>query len=144
MQRKPHPATNISHTLLRVNSALLGGMNIPHTHTGYEPNSEIDTGGRFVLIVAVTHDDEDGHSRMSDMPLQLRASANVASFHSASVTFSQAEGDPHAECSKSPFDTDRGKALATTVSPVRTVRVHQQFLDLKKLFNWLHNKHEKL
>ena len=37
--------------------------------------------------------DEDTHSHMSDTPLQLPTSANVATNNSASVTFSQAEGD---------------------------------------------------
>ena len=34
-----------------------------------------------------------------------------------------------------------GKTLGNYSIPVHTLRVHQQFLDLKKLFNWLHNEH---
>ena len=63
-------------------------MTIPQSHTGYEPNSEFDMAGRFVPIVELTHNDEDTNSLMSDVPLQLPASA-----HSAMVTFSQVEGD---------------------------------------------------
>ena len=49
--------------------------------------------GRFVSILACTQDDEDKLSHVSDIPLQLSASAKVASINSASVTFSEAVGD---------------------------------------------------
>ena len=49
--------------------------------------------GKFVSIVDLTHDDEDTHSHMFDVPLQLPASANAASNYSALGTFSQVEGD---------------------------------------------------
>ena len=58
-------------------------MTIHHSNTGYEPkdsintmNSEMDTSGRFVPLVDLTHDDDDTHSHVSDIPLQLPASAN--------------------------------------------------------------------
>ena len=44
--------------------------------------------GRFVLIVDLTQDDD-----MSDIPLQVPASARVVSDDSALVAFSQSEGD---------------------------------------------------
>ena len=48
-------------------------MNIPQTDRGYEPNSEIDLADGFV---PTEHDDVDTFSQMSDIPLQLPASAN--------------------------------------------------------------------
>ena len=83
----------LAHILLRVDSALSGGMNILHANTGYEPNSEIDVAGRCVPKVDLTRDDEDGNSHISDIPLQLPTSVNAASKTSALETFSQAEGD---------------------------------------------------
>ena len=71
--------------------------NITLSHEGnslglYEPNSEVDGSERFVPLVDLTHDDEDTHSHMSDIPLQLPTSANASSNNSAMLTFSQAEG----------------------------------------------------
>ena len=45
------------------------------------------------------------------------------------------------QCSESPTDTksDRDKSLTTPVS-----QYVPSFLDLQKLFNWLHKEHEKL
>ena len=63
-------------------------MNILHTNTGHWPNSEVDLAGRLFPIVALTQDDEDGNSHISDTPLQLLPSANVASNNSGLVTFS--------------------------------------------------------
>ena len=100
----------------------VGGMNIPHTNTGYESNSELDVAGRFVPIVYLIQDDGDGNSQMSDTPLQLPASANVAPDNSALVTFSQAEGD-----------------LMRNVPQNPSTYPHQQFLDLRELINRLHN-----
>ena len=58
-------------------------------------NSEMDmSGARFVPIGDLTHDDDDANSDMSDIPLQLPASANVWSNNSALVTFSQAGATP--------------------------------------------------
>ena len=54
----------------------------------------LPSGGRFVPTVDLMHDDGDTNSHMSDLPLQLPASANVSSNDSASVTFSQAGSDP--------------------------------------------------
>ena len=44
-------------------------------------------------IVDLTQDDEDRSSHISDIPLQLPASANYASKNYALVTASQAESD---------------------------------------------------
>ena len=75
-----------------------------------------------------TQDDEDGNSHMSDIQLQLSASANVASKNYA------------IRCT-----SDWGKSFTIAVShPSRTLSVQQQFLDLKKQFNWLNKEHEKL
>ena len=52
----------------------------------------MDKSGRFA-IVDLTHDDDDSNFHMSDIPLQLPASANVSSNNSALVTLSQAAGD---------------------------------------------------
>ena len=49
--------------------------------------------GQFVPIVDLSQDDEDGNSHMSDIPLQLPATANVAPNNFALVTFSKADGD---------------------------------------------------
>ena len=49
--------------------------------------------GRFVPIVDLAQEDENRNSHMSDIPLQLPASAHVASHNSALITFSQAEND---------------------------------------------------
>ena len=73
----------LAHILLRV-----GRNDMPDTNTGYEPDSELDMAGRFVPVVDLTHDDEDKYSHMSDIPLQLPASANVPPDDQASVTLS--------------------------------------------------------
>ena len=48
--------------------------------------------GRVVLVVNLSHVEEDATSLMSDIPMHLPASANVSLCNSALVTFSQAEG----------------------------------------------------
>ena len=73
-------------------------------NTGHEPNANVlinsmnskmgTSGARCVPIVDLTHDDDDTNSHMSDIPLQLPASAHVPSKNSALVTFSQAGSDP--------------------------------------------------
>ena len=68
-------------------------MNIPHINTGHEPNSELDMAGWCVPVVDLTRDTDHTNSQMSDIPLQLPASANVAYNTSALVTLSEAEGD---------------------------------------------------
>ena len=73
-------------------------MALLQTYTGYEPNVSISTangemntsGARFVAMVDLTHDDDDTNSHMSNIPLELPASANMSSNSSALVTFSQA------------------------------------------------------
>ena len=59
---------------------------------------------------------------MSDILLQLR---NIRSLHSRP---SQTAGNP----------------FGNHNVPLRTLRVHQQFLGLRKLFNWSRCEHEKL
>ena len=54
-------------------------MNSPHTDRGHEPNSELGMAGRFIPIVDLSQNDEEGNSHVSDIPLQLPTSANVAS-----------------------------------------------------------------
>ena len=65
-------------------------MTIPQFNAGHEP---LDVAGRFVPRVEFRQDDEDGNSKMSGIPLQLIASASVASHNSALVTFTKAEDD---------------------------------------------------
>ena len=113
-------------------------MHLQQSNTRYEPNSEFDMAGRFVPKVDVTHDDEDTKFSHADFPLQLPASANAAFENWALVTFSQVEGDVVRNFSKSPSETDSGcvESLQITVSQIHTLKVHLQFLDLEKLFNW--------
>ena len=49
-----------------------------------------ESGARFVPVADLTHDDDDSHSHMSDIPLQLCAGGNAASNNSALVALSQA------------------------------------------------------
>ena len=58
------------------------------------------SGARFVPIVNLTHDDDDTHSHLSDIPLQLPASAHFPWNNSAVVTFSQVGSDSvqHVSC----------------------------------------------
>ena len=95
-----------------------------HTNTGNEHpvntvNSEMDTSrARFVPVEDLTHDDDGTNSHMSDIPLQLPASAHFPSNITALVTFSQAWSDLVQHCSQSPTDTqlDWSESLAMTVS----------------------------
>ena len=68
----------IAHTLLRVDSALSGGMTIPQTNTGSEPNSEIDVAGKFVPIADLTHDDGD---TISQIPTSRCSSPRLQMLH---------------------------------------------------------------
>ena len=77
---------------LRCNSTMSSGMNIPQSNAGYEPNSELNMAGWFVPTVNCTNDDDGTCSHMSDIPLQLPASANASSENSALETFSEAQG----------------------------------------------------
>ena len=92
VQRKPHPRlghlASILLTFFRVLTPRSGGSTLPQPNTGCEPNSELDMDG-IVPTVDLTQEDEDRHSQMSDIPLQLSASANIASNNSALVTLSQ-------------------------------------------------------
>ena len=84
----------------------------------------------------LTHDDEDGISHMSVILWQLPASANAASNNSGLVTFSPTEGDlVRYVPSLHPIPSQTGVNPGSNSISVRT-RVHQQLLDLEKLFNW--------
>ena len=101
--------------------------------------------GRFVPPVDVTHDDGDRKSHMSDIPLQLPASASVASNNYALVTFSQAEDDFMRNVpGLYPILSQTGGNPWHSQYHSAHGQGSQQFLDLKKLFNWWHNEHVKL
>ena len=68
-------------------------MSIAKSNTSYEPSSQIAMVRRFLPIVDLTRNDEGTISHMSDIQLQLPASASVSSNTSAVVTLSEAEGD---------------------------------------------------
>ena len=66
-------------------------MNVP---TVLNADANMDTSGAwFVPIVDVTHDDDDAHSHMSDIPLQRPASAHFPLNTSALATLSPARSD---------------------------------------------------
>ena len=71
-----------------------------HCPQGYEPNSEPNMDGRFTPIVDLTQDDDHTNSHMSDIPLQLPASAN---FRSTMQHWprSHQQGVTRAKCSQS-------------------------------------------
>ena len=82
---------------------------------------------------------------VSNTPWQIPASANIAPNNSATVMFSQAEGDfvrTVSNLHSFPSRTLRNPWHEKT--PSAYFRVHQQFLELRKLFNELHNEYEKL
>ena len=107
--------TSLAHILLCGNSALLGGMNIPQSNAGYEPNSELNMAGWFVPTVNCTNDDDGTCSHMSDIPLQLPERATVAFFNSALVTFSEAEDDLIRNVpSLHPIPSQTDESVATT------------------------------
>ena len=102
--------------------------------------------GRFVPTVDMTRDSDGTHSHMSDIPLQLPASANAPSNNAALVTVSQVVRDLMQNNVRSlrPWPNQNGKSLGNDSIPLHTRKVYLQFLDLKKRFNWLHHEHEKL
>ena len=119
---------SLSHILFRVNSTMFGGLTKPHSHTGCEFNSDKDRSGRFFPTVIQHVTMKTRILMCPTCPVSFSQSANVSSDSSASVTFSQAEGDL-LRCSKSPSDTkpDRGKSFAITVSqyiPQGSLAVH--------------------
>ena len=62
----------------------------------------MDMSGRFVPTVDLTRDSDGTHSHMSDIPLQLPASANAPSNNAALVTVSQVGRDlMQKKCSQS-------------------------------------------
>ena len=108
--------------LLRVNSALSGGMTIHHSNKGYETNTinrEMDMSRSFFPKVDLTRDDDDANSHMSDIPLLLLASANDSSNKSALVTLSQAGGDlmQHVH-SLNPIPNQTGRILGNCSIPL--------------------------
>ena len=121
-------------------------MNTPQANAGYEPNGEIDMARSFAPKVDLTHDDEDGHSHMSGIPLQLPASANVASNKLALVTFSLAEGDFVRNVpSLHPISSQTlGEILGNhSISQHAPSQSSPAVLGLK-MFNWSHNEHVKI
>ena len=140
----------LAFTFLRVTPAMSDSMTIHHSNTGYEPNSinttisEMDTSGaRFVPLVDLTHADDDTKSHMSDVPLQLPASANVSSTNSALVTHAGSDLVPNVH-SLQPMPNQTSANLWQSQYPATYPQLYLQFLDHKKPFNWLHNEHEKL
>ena len=65
-------------------------------------------------MVDLTHDDDDTNSHMSDIPLQLLASANFPSNNSALVTFSQARSDP-VQNVQSPTETKSDQSESSAI-----------------------------
>ena len=137
-----------------------GSVTSHQTNTGHEPNgstkanvsintvnSEMDTSGaRFVPKADLTHDDHDTNSHMSDFPLQLPCECKC--FRRTILHWSR---------SHKLRATSRGMFQVSNRYQVRpewilgncsvqwhTFKMYLQFLDLTKLFNWLHNEHEKL
>ena len=101
--------------------------------------------GRFVLIVDLTHDDQDGNSHMSDKTVAASSECKCFIWHFCIGTVLTSWGRFHAECSKSLSDTvsDRSKTLTIAVS----LYVPSGFTSsswTERLFNWVHNEHEKL
>ena len=94
--------------------------------------------------VELTQDDGDRNSHVSDIPLQLPASANVSSDSYALVTFEQAEDNLTLFKVSIRCRVRLGATRGYHSIPVLALSVHQQFLGLTKLFNWLHNEHEKV
>ena len=130
-------------TFFCVSTPRSGRMSIPQSTTGYEPKSELDVAGGSDPLVDSTQDDEDGKSLMSDIPLQLPASASVASHHSALITFSQAEGDLMRNArSLHPFPSETRGIPWQSQYPI--THPQRSPADLKKLFHWLHNVRVKL
>ena len=111
-------------------------MTSHQTNTGYEPNastianvsvstasSEMDTSGaRFVPTVDVTHNDDDTNSHVSDIWLQLPASAHFPSKISALVTFPQAGRKGMQNVQPADTKSDRSESLAITASSKCTCR----------------------
>ena len=85
---------DVSDMLLRVCSALSGGMNVPLANTGSQPTSEIDMARRFVQRVHLMYDDETTHSLTCPTSrCSFPRVPSVSSGNSALVTLSQVEGD---------------------------------------------------
>ena len=90
----------------------------------------------------LTHDDDDTNPPMSGIPLPLPASAHISSNNCALVTFAQAGGNPTPNVhSLQPIPNQTAANPWQVLYPATYTL---QFLDLQKLFNWLHNEHEML
>ena len=107
-------------------------MTIPQSNKGYEPISEIDMAGSFSQV-ELTQDDGDRNSNVSDIPLQLPASANVSSDSYALVTFEQAEDNLTLFKVSIRCRVRLGATRGYHSIPVLALSVHQQFLGLTKL-----------
>ena len=101
-------------------------------------NSQVGTSGaRFVPIVDLTRDDDDTQSHVSDIPLQLPASAHFPSNGSALVTFSQAGSDPVQNVhSLQPTPNQTGVNPVQLQFPLHTLKVYLHLMDLRKWFDW--------
>ena len=100
--------------------------------------------GRVVPTV-VRHDDDGTNSHMSDILLQLPASANVSSNNSAcNVLTSWSRRRVERSQSQSDTNSDPSESLAVTVS--RYIPQRESFgssWTSRTWFNWLHNEREK-
>ena len=91
------------------------------------------SGARFVPMVDLTHDGDDTDSHMSDIPLQLPASAYFPLNNSTFPRSHQQEATPRDMFTV--FNRDqinRIESLAVT----GILKVYLQFLDVMKRFNW--------
>ena len=122
LRRGSGQLATVGDTSTRPISLHVGGSILQHVnfallvHT--TENRQMDMSGWFVPTVDLTSDDDDTNCHLSDIPLQLPASANVSSNNSALVMFSQAEGDFLRNVpSLHPIPSQTGgKSLAVTVS----------------------------
>ena len=115
-----------------------GCMTLHPASTGYEPNvpnadANVDTSGaRFAPAVDLTHDNDDAKSHMSDIPLQVPASAKFFVEQLGIGHALTSRRRPRAKCSQSSTNTksNRIRSLTITESP----KVYFQSLDIKKRF----------
>ena len=123
-----------------------GCMTLHPASTGYEPNvpnadANVDTSGaRFAPAVDLTHDNDDAKSHMSDIPLQVPASANFFVEQLGIGHALTSRRRPRAKCSQSSTDTksNRIRSLTITESPKCTSSPWTS----RSGSNWLHNELE--
>ena len=134
--------TNLLTFILHVDSALSGGLSIPQSNTGCVSPTVRLTWPEGVLQWWTWH-----QTMKTDIPMCPTSRCSFPRVHMFGQPFCVGNvltswGRPHAECFKSPSDTisDRCTSFGNYSIAVRAFRVHQQFLNLKKLFNWLHKE----